>query len=279
MQPVWLPVHHRQPRGCLSTSGPWRRGVAGYGPDVAALPSPDVLDGVVLEPHRSAFSDAAGAARRADLRHPHPRGPRRAVAAGVRRCSTASTPSSTAATSTSSSCSTSSPTVAPLWSARGNGEDGSAGRPIAPDDDRLRYSWLLDLAGVRVGLTHDVPMPELPPNYTVERWKLRRFGTPDIDVLVYGDSHVERIDVVGPTLCVNPGSPTYPHNLNTQLGTLGFLDIDPGRSPGVDLAAHRRRHRAARPPSWTRAATTDEPTDDATRTCSSRPTGRSPRSR
>jgi putative phosphoesterase len=116
--------------------------------------------------------------------------------------------------------------LAPLWSARGNGEDGSAGRPVAADDSRLRYSWLLDLAGVRVGLTHDLPMPEIPPNFTVTRWKDRRFGTQDIDVLVYGDSHVERIDVIGPTLCVNPGSPTYPHNLNTQLGTIGFLDID-----------------------------------------------------
>jgi putative phosphoesterase len=116
--------------------------------------------------------------------------------------------------------------LAPLWSARGNGEDGSAGRAIAADDPRLRYSWLLDLAGVRVGLTHDLPMPEIPPNYTVSRWKDRRFGTQDIDVLVYGDSHVERIDMIGPTLCVNPGSPTYPHNLNTQLGTIGFLDID-----------------------------------------------------
>jgi predicted phosphodiesterase len=78
-----------------------------------------------------------------------------------------------------------------------------------------------------VGLTHDLPMPELPPHYTVERWKQRRFGTTEIDVLVYGDSHVERIDVVGSTLCVNPGSPTYPHNLNTQLGTLGFLEVGP----------------------------------------------------
>jgi uncharacterized protein len=116
--------------------------------------------------------------------------------------------------------------LAPLWSARGNGEDGSAGRPIAAEDPRLRYSWLLDLAGVRVGLTHDLPMPEIPPNYMVSRWKDRRFGTQDMDVLVYGDSHVERIDVMGSTLCVNPGSPTYPHNLNTQLGTIGFLDID-----------------------------------------------------
>ncbi|MET0911019.1 MAG: YfcE family phosphodiesterase [Ilumatobacteraceae bacterium] len=124
--------------------------------------------------------------------------------------------------------------VAPLWSARGNGEDGSAGRPIAGHDPRLRYSWLLDLGGLRVGLTHDVPMPEHPPNYTVERWKHRRFGTRDIDVLVYGDSHVERIDIVDGTLCVNPGSPTYPHNLMPQLGTLGFLEID-GRTVTASL--------------------------------------------
>ena len=64
------------------------------------------------------------------------------------------------------------------------------------------------------------------PEAIVVPWKDRRFGTQDIDVLVYGDSHVERIDVMAGTLCVNPGSPTYPHNLNTQLGTLGFMDID-----------------------------------------------------
>jgi hypothetical protein len=73
-----------------------------------------------------------------------------------------------------------------------------------------------------------MPLPEHPPHLTVERWKNMRFGTQDIDVIVYGDSHVERIDVVGATLCVNPGSPTYPHNLNTQLGTIGFLEIDSG---------------------------------------------------
>ena len=118
--------------------------------------------------------------------------------------------------------------LAPIYSARGNGEDGSAGRPVAPDHHRLRYSWLLDLAGVRVGLTHDLPIPEYPPRLTVERWKERRFASGAIDVLVYGDSHVERIDVVGSTLCVNPGSPTYPHNHNTQLGTIGYLEIEDG---------------------------------------------------
>src|SRR3954453_12462403 len=42
--------------------------------------------------------------------------------------------------------------LAPLWSARGNGEDGSGGRSVAAVDERLRYSWRLDLAGVHVGL-------------------------------------------------------------------------------------------------------------------------------
>jgi putative phosphoesterase len=118
--------------------------------------------------------------------------------------------------------------VAPVYAARGNGEDGSGGRPVTPDDPRLRESWLLDLDGLRVGLTHDLPVPEYPPNMTVERWCERRFETTALDVIVYGHTHVEAIDVVGSTLCVNPGSPTYPHNLNTQLGTVGLLEIDKG---------------------------------------------------
>jgi putative phosphoesterase len=119
--------------------------------------------------------------------------------------------------------------LAPIFSARGNGEDGSGGRAVAPPHPQLRYSWLLDLPAMKVGLTHDLPVPEYPPRLTVARWKQRRFATDDIDVIVFGDSHVELIEVVDGTLCVNPGSPTYPHNLNTQLGTLGFLEIDGSR--------------------------------------------------
>jgi uncharacterized protein len=71
----------------------------------------------------------------------------------------------------------------------------------------------------------------VPPHLTVDNVSRRRFGTEPgtseaLDVIVYGDTHVQRIDVIGPTLCVNPGSPTYPHNLETQLGTIGFLDLD-----------------------------------------------------
>ena len=37
-------------------------------------------------------------------------------------------------------------------------------------------------------------------------------------------------------LCVNPGSPTYPHNYDTQYGTIGFLELDDGQArPSVWL--------------------------------------------
>lgn len=29
---------------------------------------------------------------------------------------------------------------------------------------------------------------------------------------------------------MNPGSPTYPHNYDTQYGTIGFLELDDGRA-------------------------------------------------
>ena len=46
------------------------------------------------------------------------------------------------------------------------------------------------------------------------------------DVIISGDTHRELIASVDGILCVNPGSPTYPHNYDTQYGTLGFLTIE-----------------------------------------------------
>lgn len=118
--------------------------------------------------------------------------------------------------------------VAPLWVARGDGEDGSGGRPVQPEHPLVRYTWRVELGGVDIGLHHDLPMPPRPPDYTVARWVERHFDGRAPDLIVYGDTHVEAIEVHDGILCVNPGSPTYPHQLNTQLGTIGFLDIEDG---------------------------------------------------
>ncbi len=121
-------------------------------------------------------------------------------------------------------------TVAPVYAARGNGEDGGGGRPIQPEDARVRHAWLLQLEGVWVGLTHYVPVPERPPDFTLARWVERFFPERQPDVIVSGDTHVERIAQVNGVLCVNPGSAVYPHNYDTQLGTIGFLELADGQA-------------------------------------------------
>lgn len=120
--------------------------------------------------------------------------------------------------------------MAPVYAARGNGEDGSAGRPVQPEDPRVQYAWLLELEGLWVGLTHYVPVPERPPNFTLERWVERFFPERTPDVIVSGDTHREQIAEVQGIFCVNPGSPTYPHNYDTQYGTIGYLTLDNGEA-------------------------------------------------
>ena len=75
-----------------------------------------------------------------------------------------------------------------------------------------------------------MPVPERPPNFTLDKWVQRFFPDERPDVIVSGDTHVERITRLHGILCVNPGSATYPHNYDTQLGTIGFLEIDAGRA-------------------------------------------------
>jgi putative phosphoesterase len=120
--------------------------------------------------------------------------------------------------------------IAPTIAARGNGEEGSGGRPVQPEDPRLRRAWLLQLGGITVGLVHELPVPELPqfPPDTVAFVKRREFGTAAVDVIIFGDTHVEAIEVLDGSMCVNPGSPTLPHNLTGQLGTIGLLHIRSG---------------------------------------------------
>ncbi len=120
--------------------------------------------------------------------------------------------------------------IAPIYVARGNGDDGSGGRPAVPDDERLREAWSLELGGLVVGVTHVVPVPEMLPHLTLERSIARHFPDRKPNVIIYGDTHVESIDMVDGILCVNPGSPTFPHNLEMQLGTIGFLEIEGDRA-------------------------------------------------
>ena len=63
---------------------------------------------------------------------------------------------------------------------------------------------------------------------TLARWIDRFFPERTPDVIVFGDTHRECIAEVDGILCVNPGSATYPHNYDTQYGTIGFLELEDG---------------------------------------------------
>lgn len=52
-----------------------------------------------------------------------------------------------------------------------------------------------------------------------------------VDVIVFGDTHTEEVVTVKDVLCVNPGSPTLPHNLDHIIGTVGLLEIVEGQAP------------------------------------------------
>lgn len=120
--------------------------------------------------------------------------------------------------------------LAPVYAARGNGDDGGGGRPVCPEDPRrLRENWVLNLEGFRIGLTHDLALPEWPPFRTLESIMDHRFGG-RCDIIVHGDTHVAEVTTYKGVLLVNPGSPVYPRNLDVQLGTVGFLELKDGRA-------------------------------------------------
>jgi putative phosphoesterase len=122
--------------------------------------------------------------------------------------------------------------LAPVLAVSGNGDYGGWQRTVPPNDPRLRESRVLTLDGpdggpLRIGLVHDLPLPEAPPQRTLEGLMRHFFGGP-VDVIVRGSTHAAEITTVKGVLIVNPGSPTFPNHLTLRLGTVGYLDIEDG---------------------------------------------------
>ena len=120
--------------------------------------------------------------------------------------------------------------LAPVYCARGNGEDGSGGREVQPEDPRVKYSWTLNIELLNVGLTHYISVDQGEGRFNFENSISSYFPEQRPDVIVYGDTHVELITTIDDILVVNPGSPTYPHNYDTTYGTRGFLNLDGGKA-------------------------------------------------
>ena len=125
--------------------------------------------------------------------------------------------------------------VAPVLAVRGY-ED-----PREPGERLADVTRIVDVAGVRIGMVHDIqwPPPSIPttpdgaglvyPDTGLAELLTRKFGG-DVDVVAFGDTHEELVEWRDGVLFVNPGSPTYPGRRHPSgtLGTVALLEVDDG---------------------------------------------------
>jgi len=124
--------------------------------------------------------------------------------------------------------------IAPVLASRGNGDMLTpvplpGRRPGVPDDPRVAVAQVIELAGFRVGLTHDLEMAEGRPDDVAEELVQHVFGA-SVDIALCGHTHVPMVwGLATGTTILNPGSPTMPYGYVHLIGTIGFLDVEPGR--------------------------------------------------
>jgi putative phosphoesterase len=90
-------------------------------------------------------------------------------------------------------------------------------------DRRCRDRLILDVHGWRLGMIHSLrrgfrPMAELQ----------QLFPTP-VQIMVAGDTHREALEYREGVVLLNSGSPTFPQHKDLRLGTVGLLELAPGR--------------------------------------------------
>ena len=51
------------------------------------------------------------------------------------------------------------------------------------------------------------------------------YGDAELDILIAGDSHYERLVHRDGMLLLDPGSPTFPHHQRTRLGSVALLEL------------------------------------------------------
>jgi putative phosphoesterase len=88
-------------------------------------------------------------------------------------------------------------------------------------DARMAKRQFLDVEGWRVGMAHELRPESRPIGQIIDS----SLDGELVDVLIGGDTHVERLEFRENVLLINSGSPILPHHLSTRLGTIGVLDI------------------------------------------------------
>lgn len=99
-------------------------------------------------------------------------------------------------------------------------------------DPRMKEYHIIEVAGWRIGMAHEL-RPESRP---ISSLLLSALGGNEVDILIGGDTHVERLEYRDDVLLINSGSPILPHHLSTRLGSLGILEVTKDRVHAEILA-------------------------------------------
>lgn len=106
---------------------------------------------------------------------------------------------------------------APIRAARGNHD--------VFDDPRVEDRQYLEIEGWRIAMAHDLRREDRPIADIIQR----DFAGLEPDIVIGGDTHVERLEYRDGVVLMNSGSPNLLHHKETRLGTVAFLELEPGR--------------------------------------------------
>ena len=117
--------------------------------------------------------------------------------------------------------------IAPVLAAQGDDDD----HDIA-NDRRVKEKQVLTIEGVNISLTHGEPafgrwsvFPNAKENLEDESYYYNNVT----DILLFGHSHMPKVEKRGQFLLVNPGSPTFPYYIHRP-GTVVLLTVSPGEA-------------------------------------------------
>jgi putative phosphoesterase len=90
-------------------------------------------------------------------------------------------------------------------------------------DARCQELHVMEVHGWRLGMVHSLrrgfrPMAELQ----------QLFPMP-VEIMIAGDTHLERLEYRDGVVVLNSGSPTFPQHKDLRLGTVGLLEVTPNR--------------------------------------------------
>ena len=90
-------------------------------------------------------------------------------------------------------------------------------------DSRMKDVQVFEAEGWRIGMVHDLR----PRAATPAELSAKHFDGAELDLMIAGDTHVDRLEREDGVVQLNSGSPNLPHHKETRWGTVALLELEP----------------------------------------------------